>query len=98
MDSQTIKNKRGCFIVKKFLAIFLCMAMLMGVSALLMTASATETAYADGVAEAAEDDNEGDMKVLDLFKYFLGMVEWGSVFQMIVQTIQAFMGMLAMGS
>ncbi|MCL2507809.1 MAG: hypothetical protein FWF05_01395 [Oscillospiraceae bacterium] len=84
--------------MKKFLAIFLCMAMLMGVSALLMTASATETAYADGVAEAAEDDNEGDMKVLDLFKYFLGMVEWGSVFQMIVQTIQAFMGMLAMGS
>jgi len=71
--------------MKKLLAVFLCMVVLIGVSTMLLTVSAA------GVNVA--EDSETSMKVLDLFKYFLAMVNWGDFFAMVTKTLQGIFAM-----
>ena len=81
--------------MKKFLAIFLCMALLMSGFTFLIAASAADRSVSAVVA-ADEGEDEGEINLWELFRLFLGLADWGQFFVKIWETLLSFINMGAM--
>lgn len=84
--------------MKKFLAVFMCVLVMLSFATTAVSAKTEEVLQASSssvLQEDIEDDDEGAVKVLELFKYIFSLVDWSSFLGILASTIGTILAMFS---